>query len=254
MKRRKTAKRKKTPKWYAPFAILFVLGAVVVLPGTMRNWGDRLPIKIRQLHVEGTKALSSIDLKSMAGFHKGEPLFGEWGKDVVKKLKEHPRIERVTVARDATGKVFVRVAERKAAAMVNLDRLYFVDREGNLLGPADLRSPEADDLVVFTGPWRKVPAVGMKEQLVEGLGLYGTLVDVGMEETRISELHFDRKLGWVLYRTSPAVRVILGKEQFTRKAKRLARVLRDFKGKEELVREVDLSFRDRAIVKMRSAG
>jgi hypothetical protein len=247
-------KRKRTPRWFAPVAILFVAAAAFFLPKLFRDLGERIPMKIREFHVQGAKVLSTVDLKSMAGLHEGSPLFGNWSRDAVEKVKQHPRVERVAVARDVTGKVFVKVSERKAAAMVNLDRLYFVDREGNVLDVADPRSPDAADLVVFTGPWRKVPAVGLKEEVVNGFELRDAMAAAGFEVKGISELHFEPSLGWVVYLVGSSPRIVVGKGEFLEKAKRLERVLRDYQGKEGTVKEIDLSFRDRAIVKVKSAG
>jgi hypothetical protein len=94
----------------------------------------------------------------------------------------------------------------------------------------------------------------MKEPLWTGLALRAALLDAGFEEKEISELHFDSQLGWVLYRVGAASRAIFGSDQFTEKATRLARVLQDFRNKEGTVKEIDLDFRDRAIVKMKHAG
>lgn len=246
-------RRKRAPRWFAPLAVAFVAAAAVFVPRWFRDLGERLPMKIRELHVQGAKALSAIELKALAGIQEGAPLFGKWPAEVLAKVKQNPRVERVTLVRDVTGKIVMHVAERKAEALVNLDRLYFVDREGNVLEAADPTSAGVANLIVLTGPWKKEKRPEPRAQLAEGLALRDALLTAGFEEKRISELHFDSKLGWVVYRVNSKAPAIIGEGRFSEKAKRLARVLRDFKGKEQVVKEIDLDFRDRAIVKVKQA-
>lgn len=243
-------KRKRAPRWFPPVAILFVATAVVFLPAALRSVGERIPLKVRAFRVQGAKALSAVDLQAITGLREGVPLFGRWPGDAAAKVQQHPRVERVAVARDVTGKVVVRVSERKAAATANLDRLYFVDRQGNLLEEADPRSASAADLVVFTGPWTKVPPAGFRERILDGFALKEALEGSGVGETEISELHFDAALGWVVYRVGNSARVVVGRGDYPGKSRRLARVLRDLKEGEEAVREIDVSFRNRAVVKL----
>jgi hypothetical protein len=244
-------KRKRTPSWFAVIAMPLVVAAAVFLPRWFRDLGERIPAKVRQMHVLGTKALSSIQIQALTGVQDGTPLFGGWQKEALEKVKKHPRIERVAVVRDVTGKVVVAVSEWKAAALVNLERLYFIDREGRVLEATDAGSPEVANLVVLTGPWKEKDAPSLKGRLSEGLALRDAMVKAGFGEEKISELHFDRALGWVVYRTGSKTPAVIGIGRFEEKAKRLARVLQDWKGKEGVVREIDLDFRDRAIVKVK---
>ncbi len=140
-------RRRRTPRWFAPLAVAFVAAAALFVPRWFRDLGEKLPMKIRELHVQGAKALSAIELKALAGVQEGSPLFGKWPAEVLAKVKQNPRVERVALVRDVTGKIVMHVAERKAEALVNLDRLYFVDREGNVLEAASPTSAGVANLI-----------------------------------------------------------------------------------------------------------
>ncbi|MFH1263720.1 MAG: FtsQ-type POTRA domain-containing protein [Pseudomonadota bacterium] len=244
-------RRKRSPRWFAPMAIGFAIAATVFLPRFIRELERKIPFTVRNLHVQGAKALSKIEVQALSGIQEGGPLFGRWRDEALKKMALHPRLERVTVARDVTGQIVVRVAERKVAALVNLDRLHFVDRDGNVLEAADASSPEAAKLVVLTGPWKEKDAPSLSSRLTEGLEIRDALVQAGFAEKDISEIHFDPAFGWILYRMNTKTPAVIGWDLFGEKMKRLVRVLQDLKGKEGVVRELDLGFRDRAIVKIR---
>ncbi len=233
------------------FLNCLAVAITALTPWFLVRYVSKLPIRITDLRVLGGAVLSPSNVEKLSGIHEGDPLFGSWIQGTLQSIKANPRVSNVAVRRNVTGGVTILFDEKKAAALANFDELYFLDREGTVLGPADAKSSESVDFPVMTGPWSgKKPTSGFTDELRDGISLLSTLSERGFPEKSISEIHFDRSVGWVMYRVGKKFRVVMGTSDYERKANRLSRVLKDFEGKENVLREIDLDFGDRAIVKI----
>jgi cell division protein FtsQ len=224
----------------------------------MKKASARWPARVSEFRVEGMKALSSPVAKELSSLWEGKSLFGSFvsrSKEAVQTLGQNPRVANVTVLRDMTGQVLVKVAERQPAALVNLDRLYYVDREGLLLDPVTPDSSEAANLVILTGDWGKMK-VGMAERLKprlrNGLDLLAALQDAGFRQKEISELHQTAMSVWVVYLVGSGIPILVGSDRFETKALRLKRVVKDLEAQKVSVKEIDLDYRDRVVVKLKT--
>ena len=254
-------KRKKNRYWVTPFAIFFVVGSLIILPNWVRRLKDRLPMKVRNLQVQGIKALSALDLKVLSGIQEGSPLFGSWVEGALARVSSNPRVAKVTVIRDVTGQVVIRVAERQPKALVNFDQLYYIDREGKILEQVRPNSPEALNLVVITGPWsgKSYPtpkaSFDYHPKLISALELLTMFAKSGgLQEKSISEIHFDSKWGWRIFRIGGEAPILVGHDGFQGKVQRLTQVLQDLEGRHLNVKGIDLDFTDCVVVKLRDVG
>ncbi len=251
MKRHRERRRVSRKKRALVRVVWFVLAGSFLVGATALASRVRvgLPGKIRELSVFGQRVVQSKDLKSVAGVSRDTPLFGGWIDQTLTRVTSNPRVASAAVTRTATGQVVIRVSEHKAAALVNLERLYYLNAEGRVLDEARGDKPEALDLPVLTGPWSGAAHVSEWEsRFREGTRLLKILAGGGFPQSQISELHFDPSRGWAVYRTGSAARVVVGGEQFEARVKRLRRVLKDVRW-DEGVREIDLDFADRVVVK-----
>lgn len=243
-------RRKKEKAWKTILTCLGV-GLVVLAPWALERYGHRVPVHVSQLKVLGGQVLSEIDLRSILSFKEGDPLFGNKMGKAIDRLSANPRVASVAVVRDVTGRVKVNVKERKTAAIVNVGALHFMDENGDVMESVSTLSKEATDLPVLSGPWTDQKTTqGYQSRLVEALSLLRTLDVAGISQASISELHWREELGWILYRVGTRSRVIVGRDRFEEKAMRLARVARELRGRERLIREIDLDLNDRAVVKV----
>jgi len=247
-------KKKKKKHLYLRMTIACVgIGLLTLAPVLLERFAKHLPLKVRSLRVTGLRVLSAIDLRKIAGIEKGDPLFGKWIKDAPEKLSKNPRIENVSVVRHMSGEVEINVSERQAEAIVNFDELYFVDAAGIVLEKVRPSTSENIDLVVLTGPWSGLrPSDDFNNEVRDGLRLMDAFMRGGLKEKEISEVHLSSKSGWVIYRVGSDAKIVVGRDRFGTKARRLVRILRDFKGREIIVKEIDLDFRDRAVVKLKA--
>jgi cell division septal protein FtsQ len=248
------AKRKNRRKeWLAMTGGCLLLAAVALAPYVLKRQKIRMPMRVRQLQVSGLSHFKSLEVKDLLDLKRGDSLFGSWTKTSEEKIRSNPKLEGGTIARSLTGEVFMVVKERKVAALLNLDRLYFVDEQGNILGPAAANEGPAMDLVVLSGPWSgKESRELLASRVRTAMELKRSFVLSGTDEKLISELHYDAAAGWVAYLTGNPARIVVGTDGFPEKASRLKRVMRDFKGREKSLKEIDLDFTDRVVVKLES--
>jgi cell division septal protein FtsQ len=229
----------------------FLVGAAV--------WACRLhlrpPLQVREFRMYGLKALDPAALKSLTGLGKGSPLFGPWMDGVLARVSSNPRVAAATVARSAAGDVVLKVSERAAVALVNLERLYYLSAEGKVLDRARADAPEAFDLPVLTGPWSGGAwSPECAGRVREGLRVLADLSASGVSQKSVSEVHWEESLGWVLYRVGSPARTILGRGEFRERARRWVKVLGRLERERRDVGEIDLDFPDRVVVKLKGTA
>ena len=201
---------------------------------------------IEQVVITGAERASEVSLRHLADLREGQSLLVDLG-EVVEKVRRHPWVDEVSVSRDLTGVVRIAVTEHEPVMLLAYDGLYRVSAEGEIF----VRARSSDlDFPVLTGLDRELieahAEVG-REVLRGALDILAAVDgcgDLGAEA--LSEIHFDRDLGFTLILRSGS-RVHMG---FGDPAARIARL-------EAMVRaglqldtphEVDLDMADRALV------
>lgn len=250
---RKTARKRRN--WFAPFGILFTLGAVYYTKPWARGVSlPRFPAlaelapapAIRGVRVVGASALLAPDLAKLSGLAKGGAFTRQKTEDALAKLNKHPRLAQVSIVKDVTGDVLIKVRERAPVALIQLDRLHYLDNEGRILDQAD--SADVASMAVVTGEWKPREETGMA---VTAMKLRQTLVDGGMDEKKISELHYDASAGWTLYPVETKIPVVFGLDRFEEKTERMMGLFKRFKGRESAIEEIDLDYEKRAVIKLK---
>jgi hypothetical protein len=249
--RRNSYKRKRI-KWLPVISSVLLLSTSILLPKAIKRIERKIPFKVKELQVLGGNSFKIPNLSEWLSVKEGDPVYGNWVGKSIDKLKENPRVEQAIVARSMTGEVMVKIGERKDEALVNLKTLHFIDKEAHILGPVDSDSRKnVADLVTLTGPWGEKGTIrGYENQLREGMMIKNILVESGIPEPKISEIHWDPKYGFDFFYVGLPARISLGKVNFEKKGVRLKRVLKDFYGKERSIREIDVDFDDRVVVKL----
>ena len=250
MKRRRKKKRSFVFGYLS--AALLILCTGVVL--SFQHGWIGISLKVKGLKIQGLNTVNEMDLARLSGIEIGDPLFGVGIDRALSRIMSIPRVESASVIRSVDGKVTIQVLERKASALINLDRLYYVDTAGNVLEPARWNAPESLDFTVFTGPWSGKAVDPDQNRIVEALRLKDSLVSNGIHQKNISEIHYDPSQGWLVFHSELKGAVVFGHMKFSSKVKRLKRVLDDFKGRRQVIRGIDLDVKDRAIVKLRKAA
>lgn len=227
------------------------LGALCTyaVPGAVR-WFEAHPyFAITSIAVQGQRRLSRDEVLRDAGVQRGMSIWDIDPTTVQLRLEQHEWIRSARVRRLWPNGLRIAVHERRPVAIVRLDTFDYVDRTGHVLGP--LRAGDSWDFPIITGLEdsyaQEFTPIGMRRALrllrrCERLSCFDG----------VSEVHVDARRGVTVFPLRTAVAVVLGWGSWRQKLARSARVLAAWKGQEERLAAVDVSFRDLVVVKLRA--
>lgn len=105
---------------------------------------------VEQVVIRGDlRVVDEATIRTYAKLQLGEPLFGLSMRAIQERIRAHPWIREVAVRRKLPNTVWIYVAEREAAALLNGTVMSLVDRAGEVFKPA--AAGELGDLPVVTG-------------------------------------------------------------------------------------------------------
>jgi len=207
---------------------------------------------VDQIRVEQQVRVSEGDILDASDIKLGDSLFDLELHMIGRKIEEHPWIAKAEVERSFPDQVVIRVVERQARAIIDLDYLYYVDREG--VAFKMLESGDELDYPVITGIDRQY-LLDHPEQTQDSLDLALSLMDQ-LEQRKlfnlddVSEIHFDQQEGLIIYTRIGGVPVRMGKENFYAKLDRFEAIYDDLEPRLLALKYIDLNVTDRVIVKV----
>jgi len=207
---------------------------------------------VDQIRVEQQVRVSEGDILDASDIKLGDSLFDLELHMIGRKIEEHPWIARAEVERSFPDQVVIRVVERQARAIIDLDYLYYVDREG--VAFKMLESGDELDYPVITGIDRQY-LLDHPDQTQNSLDLALSLMDQ-LEQRKlfnlddVSEIHFDQQEGLIIHTRIGGVPVRMGKENFYAKLDRFEAIYEDLEPRLLALKYIDLNVTDRVIVKV----
>jgi cell division protein FtsQ len=187
--------------------------------------GDLL--RIREVRYDGLSRVPSAELRELSPVREGDHLLLSDLDALAASLARHPWIASVEVRRALPPALEVRVTERRAAALVDFDGLYLVDRDGRVFKRAT--PGDGLDLPLVTGLSREGYLDRQAEVaplLAGALALADRWTERGLDRRVVlSEIHIDPDAGVSLFAGDDGVEVRLGSGDFAAKLERLERVL-----------------------------
>ena len=214
---------------------------------------------VSQIRVEQQVRVSEGDILDASDIKIGDSLFDLELHMIGRKIEEHPWIARAEVERSFPDQVVIRVVERQVRAIIDLDYLYYVDREGAVFKM--LESGDELDYPVIAGIDRQY-LLDHPDQTQDSLDLALSLMDL-LEQRQlfnlddVSEIYFDQQEGLIVYTRIGGVPVRIGKQDFYAKLDRLEAIYNDLEPRLLALKYIDLNVTDRVIVKVdvkRTAG
>lgn len=257
-RKRDSRRARRTLIWLGTVATLAIIGAAAY------RW--QVPVKravaampdfffenayffVREIQVRGGDKVGGNEIVAMAGLRHGMNIWRINPGAIEKKVAKHPWVRRVLVRRDFPRRVVIEVEERTPKAIVALGRLYYVDADGVLF--KEVSAGEAVNVPLLTGLRAEQlakanPALRGKIQDAVRLG------DLMAKDSHtLSEIHFDESGRLVVYTTAFPVALKLGWGDWDAKLKRLDRVLALWKGNEERLASLEMTFNDQVVVRLR---
>jgi cell division protein FtsQ len=239
----------------AATSVAIVIGAVVQFgPVLVATVADHPYFTVTEIvvtptkHVRAGTLLESVDLRAGVSLWRVDPTA------LATRLESQPWIRRARVRREFPRRLIVELAEREPAAILFLDQLYYVDKTG----VAFVRVGDRDrlDVPFVTGVEAAIVADERpfaRHAIRQALRLLQLMQASGLP-FRVSEVHIDREQGITVFPIEPRVALTFGWSGFGTKLTRLTRVLRDFRGRESQIREIDLTMGTAAVVRLRQPG
>ncbi len=214
---------------------------------------------VKQVRVEHQVRVSKGDILDASDIEIGDSLFDLELHMIGRKIEERAWIARAEVERSFPDQVVIRVVEREARAIIDLDYLYYVDRAGEVFKMLD--AGDELDYPVITGIDRQY-LLDNPDKTQDSVNLALQLMDALESRTLfnlddISEIHFEEQEGLVMHTRIGGVPVRMGKQGFDTKLNRLESIYDDLEPRLMALKYIDLNVTDRVIVKLdvkRTAG
>lgn len=204
---------------------------------------------VSSVEVQGASRVSADRVRTAAGIAPGTNVWRVDPAAVAARVAAVSEIRRADVIRRFPNRVTVLVEERRPFTLLHAGRLHWLDEEGRVLdevsqavvptAPVVSGLSEAELSAMRTDPSpRARDAVALIRALLRsGSPLAG----------EISEIDVGRGDGPVLY-TLDGVEVRLGTDEWEERLARLERILHQVGRDGELVRAIDLRFRDQVVL------
>lgn len=209
----------------APFlitaTIIFGMGAVGYGAFVWLTTADRFAID--DIAVRGNVRLSRQDIVAKLGIAPGDNVFLIDPEAATMRLSELSWVASASVRRELPDRVVVTVEENKAAAMVDLGKLYLVDSDGRAFKRLDTATAESEDLVVITGIGRKryrTHPAGARAAIIRALAIKRAWDTE--PRPRLGEIHVDPIRGITLFTYDRALAISLGHADPDELARRMA--------------------------------
>ena len=214
-------------------------------------------LNIGEVRIMGCMNIVESELLDLAKVDFRSNLFNLDLREVSHRLAQHPWVEKAKVHRDVSGKALViEVQERVPRALILLDELCLMDRNGEVFKKAEPK--EKLDFPIVTGltlqEWKKRDPQ-TREVLQQALDLLdqmeGRKIFTFQE---ISEVHLNKKNGLTIYTLSGGVPIRLGTGDYADKLNRLEKVLPDLRSKWRSVEYLALDYPKKVVVKMKESA
>jgi cell division protein FtsQ len=204
---------------------------------------------VREIQVRGSDKVGGGEIVAMAGLRHGMNMWKIEPGSIEKKIAKHPWVRSVLVHREFPRRVVIDVEERTPKAIVALGRLYYVDSDGRIF--KEVGAGESVNFPLLTGFRREdlsSPNPANRKRIQDAVRL-GELM--AKDAHTLSEIHFDAPDRLVVYTTAYPIAFHMGWGDWDNKLKRLDRVLTLWKGNEDRLASLDVSFRDQVVARLR---
>lgn len=183
----------------------------------------------------------------ITGILSGVPQGNIWSLSsgaIGRRLLSHPWVRSVSVRKSFPDRLVVRIEERRPAAMINLDTLYYVDEEGTIFKRLTAYDPKNFPIVTgfSRGELTARDAVTL-QNLKKTLELLRS-TESGVLRQNVSEVHFDAQEGYTLVTRDSGMQLKIGMMDFREAMKRV----------EEAMPKLSSVGQARGIVDLKTAG
>ena len=227
-------------------------GPLLTAAASLRDFVLHSPyFSLREIQVRGGDKVNGHEIVAMAGLRRGMSIWSIDLTSIEKKIAGHPWVRRVSVRREFPRRVVIEVEERTPKAIVALRKLYYVDRDGMLfkeVGPGeDVKFPL---LTGLRAEQLTRPDPSTRKRIQDAIRLGEMMVQ---RSHSLSEIHFAKPDRLVVYTTAHPIALHMGWGDWAEKLDRMERLFGLWRGNEERLGSLDMSFRDQVVARLRRA-
>jgi cell division protein FtsQ len=243
---------------YGGFVCLLILAAVgyrlsgplVIAAASLRDFvQENEYFSVREIQVRGGDKVNGNEIVAIAGLHQGMSIWKLELARIEKKIAKHPWVRRVLVRREFPSRIIIDVEERTPKAIVAVRKLYYVDSDGTVF--KEVAPGENVKFPLLTGLRAEdvmTPDPSMRRRIQDAMRLADLMAQ---RSHSLSEIHFDALDRLVVYTTTYPVALHMGWGEWDEKLARMERLLALWKGHEERLASLDMSFRNQVVARLR---
>ena len=225
--------------------------AGTALVGSWRALRSATFCRLKTIEVANCRHLTREEILAMAGVEPGKDLLRLNLKQMGEQLARNPWVETVRIRRFLPDGLSIAITEREPLAVVNMGFIYYLDKKGTVFKV--LNQGDRLDYPVITGfsedDMNSDPA-GTKNALAATCELLTILREKGaFILADVSEIHYDKDLGFTMFTASGGLPVKIGTGDFSAKLERFARIYRELMAQRPSLHFIDLDYSDRIVVK-----
>ncbi|MFW6114738.1 MAG: cell division protein FtsQ/DivIB [Thermodesulfobacteriota bacterium] len=233
------------------FLFLLCLGLVSVsLVSGYRFLSSSRWFKVQDIVVAGVGESMKHAVIDLSGVTDEDTLLSIDTAAIEENIKKHPWIKGVSVTRTFPHTLNIEVHREKPVAVVVLDRMCLMNREGVLFKEIGKNDPI--DFPFITGLKKNDEQLsGRLSKVASFLAAYWASREV-LPVREISEIHVEKYGDLCVYFNNLPFKVSFGNDEFTRKIDSLQQIIKHLRTTQRLdrTRSIDMDYPDRGVVKL----
>ncbi len=212
--------------------------------------------RVREVEIEGCGKIRPEAIRSLIAIEGMPNLFTVRLEEIARHVETHPWIDHVVVRKVFPNKIRVQIDERKPIAILQLEKLYYIDAKGVVFSPVG--EGDGYNFPFLTGLTRQAlekDSESSRDLLMRALELVRlTEKEKVSPIEEISEIHMSRTFGIDCYARANGLEVKMGKDSFHEKMRRLSIVWSDLQKRGLSIMSIDCSDLNRIVVKETHRG
>jgi cell division protein FtsQ len=262
--RHRDNRKRNAQRWKRRVLVLVLAAIISAAGGTLYYWDSERAaalqaverfifqnayFSVREIQIRGGEKMGGSEIVALTGLRHGMNIWDVEPAMIEMKVAKHPWVRRVVVRREFPRKVVVEIEERVPKAIVTMGGLYYVDADGIVF--KEVGEGENVDFPMLTGLRPEdvtASAPKFRRKIQEALRLSELMAS---DLHTLSEIHFDAGDRLVVYTMAHPMALHMGSGNWAEKLRRLERVLSLWKGNEDRLASLDVSFRDQVVARLR---
>lgn len=234
-------------------ALVLVVAVLAFIGRTVYGYMMDSPLlALREVVIEGCRKTSERDVLSLTQLDRRPNILNVKLGTLRSKVETHPWIEHAEIRRIFPDRISIRITERRPAAIILLDRFYYIDAHGVIF--AGVPKDHHIGHPILTGLHRDDFRDHPDQSWVlvsKALRLIRVIKEARvLSQKDISEIHMDRTFGISIFTNDETIEIKLGLDHYRAKWKRLERVWRHLRQRSPRPAYIDCNYEKRVIVRM----